>query len=174
MPTIQLPIRDAATPSSVGASTGRAYIRRSYSGQNPLAFFEMLVFPYQQAGVASMIPRAHWQLRLPDDYASGGTLKILWAALATAGNVHWQARVAAITPGDADTPWQHAFAAAATVTTAVNATEQRRLTESQITLTMDGAAAGDLILLQLYRDPVDAADTATVDCDVLSVALVYA
>ena len=171
MPTIQLPVRSIIRGQSIGGTTGYPSLKRAYSGQNPLAFFELLVFPYRQANA---VPRAHWQFRLPDDYASGGTVKILWVANVTSGDVKWQARVAAITPADADTPWQHAFAAAATVTTAVNATEARRLVESSITLTMDSAAAGDLILLQLYRDPADAADTANADAEVASVAFVYA
>ncbi len=115
----------------------------------------------------------HFVFRLPGDYASGGTLRLQWMANATANAVKWQAELGAITPADADTPLEHAFAAAATVTTNVNTTEARRLTESSITLTMDSAAAGDLIELYLFRDSADAADTATVDAELIAAAFEY-
>lgn len=116
---------------------------------------------------------AHWVFRLPTDYASGGTLRIQWMTNATANAVKWQAQVGAITPDDADTPLEHAFATAATVTTNVNTTEAYRLTESAITLTMDSAAAGDLIELFVLRDSSDAADTNTADALLIGCAFEY-
>lgn len=122
---------------------------------------------------AGAVEGAHWVFRLPADYASGGTLKLLWMANAVANAVKWQAQVGAITPADADTPLEHAYAAAATVTTNVNTTEARRLTESAITLTMDSAAAGDLLELVVFRDSADGADTATVDAELASAVVEY-
>lgn len=116
---------------------------------------------------------AYFTFRLPTDYASGGALKLQWIANATSGSVKWQAQVGAITPTDADTPIEHAFAAAATVTTAANTTEANRLVESSITLTMDSAAAGDLVELRLFRDSADAADDCTVDARLLAAAVEY-
>lgn len=124
-------------------------------------------------GAGSTPEYAHWIFRLPPTYASGGALQIQWMANATANAVKWQANVGAITPGDADTPLEHAFAAAATVTTNVNTAEARRLTESSITLTMDSAAAGDMIELVLFRDPSDGADTSTVDAEMIQVSFEY-
>ena len=124
-------------------------------------------------GAGAVIESAWWVFRLPADYASGGTLKIQWMANATANAVKWQVEVGAITPDDVDTPLEHALAAAATVTTSVNATEARRLTESSVTLTMDSAVAGELVKLVLFRDPADAADTATVDAEMVSCSLEY-
>lgn len=116
-----------------------------------------------------------WEFPLPTDYLSGGTLVIFWLYNSvTAGNVKWQATLGAITPADADTPLEHAQAAAATVTTAINATEARRLLMSSITLTMDSAAAEDWINLRLFRDSADAADTAAaVDADVMGCLFKY-
>ncbi len=94
-------------------------------------------------------------------------------ANATANDVKWQAQVGAITPADADTPLEHASAAAATVTTTVNATEARRLNLSSITLTMDSAAAGDLMFVYLFRNSADAADTMTVDAEVIMAWIEY-
>lgn len=111
--------------------------------------------------------------RVPNDYASGGTLKLLWTANATANSVVWAAKIGATTPADADTPIEHAYNTAATVTTAVNTTEARRLVESSITLTMDSAAAGDLISLLLYRDASNGSDTCTVDAELWVAAFTY-
>jgi hypothetical protein len=100
-------------------------------------------------------------------------LDIYWQANATANAVKWQAQQGAVTAADADTVLEHAFAAAATVTTNVNTTEARRLTLSTITLTDDSIAAGDILTVVLFRDSADAADTNTVDAEVLGVAWKY-
>lgn len=122
---------------------------------------------------AGNLESAHYAFRLPADYGSGGVLKLQWTANATSGDCKWQAQVGAITPADADTPLEHAFAAAATVTTTTNATEARRLNESSITLTMDSAAAGDLIELVIFRDSADAADTLAVDAELIIASFEY-
>lgn len=116
---------------------------------------------------------AWWTFRLPANWASASTLKIQWIANATSGAVKWQAQVGAITPADADTPLEHALAAAATVTTNVNATEANRLTESSITITNDAFTVGDLIELFVFRDSADAADTCTVDARMVSMSFEY-
>lgn len=123
---------------------------------------------------AGALECAHWQFRLPADYSSSPVLKILWHANATANAVKWQAQVSAVTPADADTPLEHAFATANTTTTNVNTTEARRLTETSITLSnADSMAAGDLIQIVLFRDSADGSDTATVDAEVVAVAFEY-
>jgi hypothetical protein len=124
-------------------------------------------------GAGSTVESAWWTFRLPANYASGGTLILQWTANATSNAVKWQAQLGAITPADADTPLEHALAAAATVTTNVNTTEARRLTESSITLTTDSMAAGDLVELVVYRDPADGSDTATVDAELIVATLEY-
>lgn len=124
-------------------------------------------------GAGSTPEYAHYVFRMPSNYASGGVLQIDWMANATTNAVKFQCNIGAITPADADTPLEHAFAAAATVTTNVNTTEARRLTNSSITLTMDSAAAGDMIELVIFRDPSDAADTSTADAEVTEMAFEY-
>lgn len=124
-------------------------------------------------GAGSTVESAWWTFRMPADYASGGALKLLWMANATANAVKFQAQVSAITANDADTPLEHALSSAATVTTNVNTTEARRLTESSITLNMDSAAAGDLIQLVVKRDPTDGSDTAAVDAELLAASFEY-
>jgi hypothetical protein len=114
-----------------------------------------------------------WAFQLPANYASGGTLRLLWEANATTGSVVWGASVGATTAADVDTPVEHAQAAAATVTTAANTTEARRLVESTVMLTMDSAAANDLVVLRVYRDAANASDTVSVDATLWSVMLDY-
>jgi len=122
-------------------------------------------------GAGSVIEYACYTTRVPVDYASGGTFKILWMANSTSGTVKWQAQVGAVTPADADTILQHAWGAVATSTPSVNATEARRLIETSITLTMDSAAAGDVISFLISRDPIN--DTCTADAELISVAFQY-
>lgn len=113
--------------------------------------------------------------RMPANYSSAPIVKLLWMVNATAANsVVWGASLGAITPADADTPVEHANAAASTTTTAANTTEARRLTETSITLAnVDSVAAGDLVFLLVYRDANNGSDTVTVDAELISVALEY-
>lgn len=130
-----------------------------------------LTLDYDGAGNAEY---AHWQFRLPANYSSAPVLKILWHANSTSGNVKWQSKVGAVTPADADTPVEHAYASADTVTTGVNATEALRLIESSITVsTTDSWAAGDYVQLIIFRDSADASDTCTADARLLMAALEY-
>ena len=115
-----------------------------------------------------------FSFRMPQDYASGPVLKLLWKASVTANSVVWGSRLSAITPADVDTPNEHAFATANTATTAANTTEARRLVETSITLTnADSVAAGDLVILQVYRDADNASDGVTVDAELVAVSLEY-
>ena len=167
--TVHLPPNAAVLPDGSTNNVGAGMSR--HQGSETTRKVHMLTLDFDGAG--AVVESAWWVFRMPANYASGGTLKIQWMANATANAVKWQAQVGAVTPDDADTPLEHALAAAATVTTNVNATEARRLTESSITLTMDSAAAGDLIKLVVFRDPADAADTATVDGEVTGVSFEY-
>ncbi len=166
--TILLPPGAAVLPDGSTSNLAPGMTRRQ--GTQTGAKTHFLTLDFDGGG---NLEGCHYAFRLPANYTSGGVLKLLWMANATANAVKWQAEVGAITPADADTPLEHAFAAAATVTTNVNTTEARRLTESAITLTMDSAAAGDLIELYLFRDSADGSDTATVDAELISVALEY-
>lgn len=159
----------AILPDGSTSNVGAGMSRRQGTQTGVKGHFLTLDFD----GAGSTVESAHWQFRMPTDYSSGGTLKLQWMANGTSNAVKWQAQVGAVTPADADTPLEHAYAAAATVTTNVNTTEARRLTESSITLTMDSAAAGDLLQLVVFRDPSDAADTSTADAELIVAAFEY-
>lgn len=153
----------AVFPDGSAGNVACGLSRIQGTASNPKPHF--LALDFDGAGVVP--EHAQWTFKMPGNYASGGTLTIDWIMNGTSNAVKWQARVSAVTPADADTPVEHAFAAAATVTTNVNTTEANRLTTSAITLTMDSAAPGDWVTILLLRDPADAADTSTVDARVL-------
>ena len=159
----------AAVLSDGSASNAAPQIKRTQgTDANPKKHFLVLAFD------ASTQEHCSWQFRLPGDYSSGGTLKILWMGAGASGNnVVWVAQVSATTPADADTPIEHAKSSAATVTTAGNATEARRLIESSISLNMDSAAAGDYIVITMYRDADDGSDNYTSDAEVVACAFEY-
>ena len=77
--------------------------------------------------------------------------------------------------GDADTPIEHADASAQSTTTATNATEARRLNLTSISITnLDGVAAGDLVVLVVYRDAANGSDTLAVDAEFIGATLEFA
>lgn len=114
-----------------------------------------------------------WTFTLPQNYSTGATLRLQWMANATTGNVVWGARIGAVTPADADTPVEHAEAAATTATTGVDGTEARRLVQTTISPATDSAAAGDLVFVLVYRDADNGSDTCSVDAELISVSLDY-
>lgn len=166
--SLELTPASANLPDGSAGNLAPGMSRRQGTETNPKKHF--LTLDFDGAGNKEV---AWWVFVLPADYLSGGSLDLLWQANATSNAVKWQAQVGAVTPDDADTPLEHAEAAAATVTTNVNATEARRLTKSTIALTMDSAAAGDVLFLALFRDSGDAADTATVDAELLGALFSY-
>lgn len=116
----------------------------------------------------------YWTFRLPDDYASGATLKVQYSmASATTGNVVWVGEVWAVTPGDAADIDTESYATANSTTDAVPATAGY-LDEINITLTnFDSAVAGDWITIRFSRDANNASDTATGDAELRTVSFVY-
>lgn len=127
--------------------------------QTPAGFWQEWAFD------AATDEHLYVSFEMPGDYASGGVLSIAWRSNDTGAteNPIWAAQVGAITPGDADTPYEHAWSTAATVSDVVNATEANRGIRSTITLNMDSAAANDLITIHLYRDADAAGDDLSSD-----------
>lgn len=126
-------------------------------------------------GAGAVHESAYYTLPVPGDYASGGTLKLWGEINNTTGNVAvMQASVLAVTAADVDTIGQRAFSAAATVSITANTTEAERLLgPSSIALNMDSAAAGDIIVIRVFRDPAHASDTHTTDYDLVAAILEY-
>lgn len=162
---------NAATPpdgSSGNAAPGIARIQGTET--NPKKHFLVAQFD------AATDEHLHFAFQVPQDYASGGSVRLKWMTnSASANNVVWGARIGAVTAADADTPVEHAAATAATTTTAGNATEARRLIETTISLAgvLDSIAAGDMAFLIVYRDADNASDTLAADAELISVAFEY-
>lgn len=168
MAELWLDIAAARTPDGSAGNGLPAVSTYKGSNANPARF------GFRASFDAAADQHLWWVFRLPDDYGSGGVLKFLWAANATANSCVWAASVGAVTAGDADTYLEHVQAAAASTTAATNATEARRVNASSITLTMDSAAAGDYVSVVLYRDADNGSDSLTVAAELLDgVSFVY-
>lgn len=166
--TLNLPVIGAILPDGSTNNAAAQFQRVKSSAAAPSLHFVELLFD------AATDEHAYWVFRMPADYASGPALKLLWKANTTSNSVVWVGRLAAVTPADTDTPNEKALAAANSATTAVNATEARRLVETSITLTnADSVAAGDLAVLLVHRDADNGSDTCTVDAELVSVAVEY-
>lgn len=116
-----------------------------------------------------------WSFRMPVDYSSAPTLKVQFAmASATSGNVVIEARVAAITPGDATDFDAKAFDAANTSAATAVAGTAGHVKEISLSLTsVDGMVAEDLVTIFFARAADNASDTATGDMEFLEGALTY-
>jgi hypothetical protein len=165
MGVVQLPVGAAVLPDGTANNLGPGLVRIKGTVGSYEKFF--LVLAYDQVNLEI----ANWTFRMPIT-PIGLTVKLLWMANAISGAVHWRARLSVITPGDVDTPLEHAFANYNFTTTNVNTTEARRLTETVISLTnLDNAAVGDLAFIQIYRDGGQADDTCTVDAELIHASI---
>lgn len=168
--TIILPIAGATLPDGSANNAAAQFQRVTSSAAAPAAHFVELLFD------PSTDEHAFWSFRMPADYASGLVAKLQWKANSTTAghSVVWVVKVGTTTPGDADTPNEHALAADNSATTDVNTTEARRLIETSITLTnADSVAAGDFVTICVKRDADAAGDDCTVDAELVAVSLEY-
>ncbi len=167
--TLQWGMNAATLPDGSSGNAAPALQRIQGTESNPKKHFLVAAFD------AATDEHTWFTFRMPADYASGGTVELLWMANSASSNsVVWGARLGAVTPADADTPVEHAQAAASTTTTAANATEARRELTTSITLAnLDSVAAGDLCFLLVYRDADNGSDTLAVDAELIIAALTY-
>lgn len=135
--------------------------------------------PARFALVASFDPSTQqhlwWTRTVPANYASGGTVRLLWGGNATTGAVVWGASVGVQASNNADSYLAHAQATAVTATTTIPATTARRVIETQIALgaNLDSMAAGAVMYLVVYRVAANGSDTLTVDAELISAAFDY-
>lgn len=165
--TINLPVTAAVLPDGSANNAAPQLTRRIGSDADPKVMLVTADFD------AATDEHLWWHIQVPQNYSSGGTLRLHWMANATTGSAVWGAQIGAVTPSDADTPLEHAQAAATTATTATNTTEARRLNETTIAPSMDSAAAGDSLFILVYRDANNGSDSLSVDAELLSVSLDY-
>lgn len=167
--TLQWSPWDAAPGDGSSGNAGPALLVMAGTETNPKKQLHIAAFD------ATTDEHLWFPFRMPADYKETPLVKLLWMANATTNACAWGARFAAVTPADADTPVEHAEAAAAVKSESVNATEARRLIETTLEPNADSVAAGDFVQLLVYRDAdaTAATDSLTVDAELLSIALQY-
>lgn len=162
---IWLPI-GAAVPSDGSASNGAPAIQRFQGTEaNPKKHFLAAAFD------AAADEHLTWSFRMPGNYASGGVVtgQFMTNDTGASESAVWGARLGAVTAADADTPVEHAAAAASTTTADINTTEARRMVDFSITLAnLDSVAAGDWVHIIFYRDADNASDDLTSDAELIS------
>ena len=164
-----LPIGASRPPDGTTSNLAPALTAVKGSASAPTPYFMQAAFD------AAQTEQLMWVFTVPANYASGPELHLQWKAAATTGNVRWEGRLAAYTPGTDSTDFAaKAFAAANNTTTAAGATTAGRLVETVITLTnADSVAANDTVVVYLARLGADAADTMTGDAQAVSVSFQY-
>lgn len=158
----------AILPDGSASNAAPAVQRVKSSASAPSPYFLQLAFD------ATTEEQVCWSFRMPADYASAPVVKVQYKmASATSGGVAFEARVAAVSDGDAQDVDAKAFAEANVGTATVPGTAGH-IDEVSITMTnADSVAAGDFVVVYLNRDPAHASDTATGDCEVVAAALTY-
>ena len=120
-----------------------------------------------------------WTYRMPENYASGGTLFVGSCPAngeGAAAEAIWKASLAAITPGASENLLTKGFAAPATGSATYNSLASGTVVTTSIVLTgtpLNSVAAGDLVILFLGRDADHTMDDAAGDAIVTDVALEY-
>lgn len=97
--------------------------------------------------------------KVPNNYVGTAVLLIEWSATITSGNVVWDFDYRTVSGNDTTSLDQAGTEEAVTGTDAVPGTTNRQL-QFTINLTSANFAAGETVEWALYRDGVDAADTA--------------
>jgi hypothetical protein len=154
-----------------GAMTARATTGASSSTEELVTNDVMVGYWAFDAAVSEAVQA---MIRMPKGW-NEGTLEVefLWKhpATTTSFGVKWGVRARAISNDDAvDAAWGTEQEVADTGGT----TADLYTTAMTAALTVGSSpAAGDLVALEFYRDPADAADTMAVDAHLIGVTIVY-
>lgn len=125
---------------------------------------------------AATAESAYWVFRIPA-YGSGNvTVTVDWYAdTATSGDVVWAAQLGAVTPNtDTQDVETKALATANTFTDNHLGTTGQRVHECDVAVSnLDSLAPNDVVILRVYRDAANGADTMTGDAILIAVNLSY-
>lgn len=119
-------------------------------------------------GVSALSAQFHRML--PADWSGTIGIKFKWLTSATSGAVVWQA--ATIPVADAETT-DPAFNTASTVTDTAKGTTLQTNDAAIASVTITGAAAGELLFWKITRDPTHASDTLASSARLLGVEITY-
>ena len=113
-----------------------------------------------------------WQFPMPGDYVSGGTLRLIWGAKVTTGDVVWKGgiEIGALSSTDMDAAVFNAADAAAAVTVPGTVGQVK---ETTIALTMTGAGANLPCIVFIRRDADAGGDTAAGDAALTGATFTY-
>lgn len=177
--TILLAIGGGILPDGTGTGNVPAQpaVRVSTGAQGtntPFVTYDELLFD------AATDAHALWSFRLPQNYASAGTLKFQVANKTTQTGTNTfvvKAALAAVTPGAAERVDNKSFPVADTLSIALALNQAAEtLVEGSLALSataLNSAAAGDWIDLFVGRDADNVSDTATGDMALVGLALEY-
>lgn len=115
-------------------------------------------------------------IRVPSDYASGGTLTLPWyGQVDTTGDVEWGVSYKAVTP-NTDTGDMEALAWAAEtvgVDSHLGTTATRPHSIDILPSALDSMAAGDLLLIRIRRNGTSGSDSYTDDVVLMDPTFTY-
>jgi hypothetical protein len=117
----------------------------------------------------------HYTFRMPENYASGLTLKAQYSMeSATSGNVILAAQVMAVSDGDSAAVDTDSYDTANTSSATAVPGTAGYIDEISLTLSnADSVAAGDWVAIKIFRDADNASDTATGDLELIALSLEY-
>lgn len=156
-----LPVMGAIFPDATGTGNAPATLVKVVSSGTQTANTPK-VTPIVAAFDAATDEHLLWQFSLPADYASGGTIRLIWGAVPISGNVVWKAGCKPFDLTSTDLDAAVFVAADLLAATAVPGTSLV-VREDTIALTMTGASAGDAIQVFVGRDADNGSDTAAGD-----------
>jgi hypothetical protein len=167
--SVLLTPQSAILPDGSTDNAAPALQRVKSSAAAPSPYFYQLVFD------ASTVEQCMWAFRMPSNYSSAPVLKVQYKmATATTLEVIIEARIAAVTDGDAQDVDANGFGTANTSSATTVPGTAGHLDEISLALTNnDSLAAGDFTIVYLQRDADNAGDDATGDMEVVAVTLEY-
>lgn len=150
-------IADAADRWPAGATIGMFNAGQAHAAaSNPATFSTRNAIPVLEYDPSTQ-EEGRWLVQVPLDY-SGSTVTVVlrWTTSATSGNGRWGVQFWDVTGVDVDSD---SFATAGESTTACSGTAGTTVVTSIGSVSLDSASAGDVVVMKVYRDVGDAADT---------------
>ena len=115
---------------------------------------------------------ANWNLRIPSDYVSGGSLFLKWYSDGTSGKVQWMGGIAPITDNSTNVTTVSYTAADLATATTVPGTSGLVL-ETSFALTVTNVAAGRFCSIFVGRQGTNGNDTSANNANLIFAELEY-
>lgn len=174
MPAVPIPLLPGSATFPDGSSENFACGLSRRQGSQSTAKSHFLTLDFDGAGTNTEF--AYFSFNAPVNLSTVTltcTILVTGMVNATTNTVYIQAAISAVSPGDVDTPLEHAFGTASGIELSANATEARRLITGSFNVSPDSWAPGDFVQVCLFRSPANALDTATPDFEYTAGELQY-